>query len=183
MNDELDPQLHTVPPDRRSMSEQPKWRRDFPIDTAQDNYQARRDFTKFMVLTSFAFVVGQFWIAMQSLWRRSRGRPPVTRIVRLSDLPIGGAVAFHYPTQNDPALLIRLNDEKLVAYESLCTHLMCPVLPEVESGRLHCPCHAGYFDLADGAVLAGPPRRPLPKIQLEVRGDVVYAVGIEEART
>jgi Rieske Fe-S protein len=180
MDYDPDPQLHTIPPDRRSPEEQPKWRKDFPIDTPQDGYQARRDFTKFLVLTSFAFVVGQFWIALQNLWRRTRGEAPVTRIVHLRDLPVGGAVTFRYPTANDPCLLVRVSDQTLVGYASQCTHLQCPVLPEVETGRLHCPCHAGYFALATGDVLAGPPRRPLPRIRLDVRDGTVHAVGIEE---
>jgi Rieske Fe-S protein len=49
------------------------------------------------------------------------------------------------------------------------------------SGRLHCPCHNGWFDLATGNVLAGPPTRPLARVRLEVRGGTVYATGIEEA--
>jgi nitrite reductase/ring-hydroxylating ferredoxin subunit len=180
MDYDPDPQLHTVPPDRRSPDEQPKWRRDFPIDTPQDGYQARRDFTKFMVLTSFAFVVGQFWIAFQNLWRRAQGRPPLVRIIGVRDLPVGGTTTFRYPTRNDPCLLLRPSAEVLVAYASQCTHLQCPVLPEIESGRLHCPCHAGYFDLATGDVLAGPPRRALPRIQLDVRDGMIYASGLEE---
>ena len=59
----------TAFPDGRPESEQPKWRRDFPIDVEADEYGARRDFTKFMVLTSLAFACGQFWIALQSLFR------------------------------------------------------------------------------------------------------------------
>jgi nitrite reductase/ring-hydroxylating ferredoxin subunit len=183
MDDDRDLQLHTVPPDRRGMDAQPRWRLDFPIDTPEDNYLARRDFTKFLVLTSFAFVVGQFWIALQNLWRRTRGTPPLTRIVPLNELPVGRAVTFHYPTRIDPALLVRTAEDTLVAYASQCTHLQCPVLPETEAGRLHCPCHAGYFDLATGSVLAGPPRRRLPKIQLRVRDGIVYATGIEEDLT
>src|SRR5579875_3286117 len=31
----------------------PAWRQDFPIDWPQDHYVARRDFTKFLVLTAF----------------------------------------------------------------------------------------------------------------------------------
>ena len=49
-------QLRVLTPDGRPSDEQPKWRKDFPIDTAQDNYVARRDFTKFMVLISGSFV-------------------------------------------------------------------------------------------------------------------------------
>ncbi len=64
----------TVAPDGRPESEQPDWRRDFPIDVPEDDYVARRDFTKFMGLTSLAFVVGQFWIARAEL-----AAPPAER--------------------------------------------------------------------------------------------------------
>lgn len=181
MDQEQEFQVHTVPPDRRKASQQPKWRHDFPIESKQDSYQARRDFTKFLVLTSLAFVVGQFWIALQNMWRRTRGTPPITRIAGANELAVGDAISFHYPAETDPCLLIRLSEDSLVAYSSQCTHLQCPVLPEVEIGKLHCPCHAGYFDLATGEVLAGPPRRPLPRIRLEQRNDAIYATGIEEA--
>jgi len=180
MRSEEDLQGQTIPPDRRAMSQQPQWRHDFPIDRPQDAYLSRRDFTKFLVLTSLAFVVGQFWIALRNLWRRTRGTPPLTRIVSLKDLPVGGAMTFHYPSEADPCLLIRTSEDTLVAYASQCTHLQCPVLPEIEEGRLHCPCHVGYFDLATGDVLAGPPRRRLPRIGLEIQDDVVYAASIEE---
>lgn len=180
MDIEQDPELHTVPPDRGSMDQQPKWRRDFPIDAAQDAYVARRDFTKFLGLTSLAFVVGQYWIALQSRWRRARGRLPIVAIAKLDDLPVGEATTFHYPTESDPAVLIRRDEATLLAYSSQCTHLQCPVLPEIEAGHLHCPCHRGYFDVQTGRPLAGPPRRSLPRITLKVQGGTVYAAGIEE---
>ena len=59
----------TTPPDGRPIGEQPKWRRDFPIDWAQDEYVSRRELVKFMVLTSAAMVVGQFWIVLKSAFR------------------------------------------------------------------------------------------------------------------
>ncbi|HEX7294247.1 MAG TPA: hypothetical protein VF251_00760, partial [Pyrinomonadaceae bacterium] len=54
----------TIPPNGRSLDEQPKWRQDFPIDWPQAHYLSRRDFTKFMVLISLAFTAGQFWIVL-----------------------------------------------------------------------------------------------------------------------
>lgn len=57
---EIDDATKTAFPDGQPEHEQPKWRRDFPIDVEADEYGARRDFTKFMVLTSLAFVCGQF---------------------------------------------------------------------------------------------------------------------------
>jgi Rieske Fe-S protein len=180
MDRETDPDLHTIPPDRGSMEEQPKWRQDFPIDSAQDGYVARREFTKFLGLTSLAFVVGQFWIAIRNRWRRTRGELPTLAVAKSADLPVGGAISFHYPTETDPAILLRPDAETLIAYSSQCTHLQCPVLPEIETNRLHCPCHAGYFELRTGRPLAGPPRRALPRIVLEVREDTIYATGFEE---
>jgi Rieske Fe-S protein len=53
------------------------------------------------------------------------------------------------------------------------------VIPKPEEGRLHCPCHEGHFSLASGEPLAGPPRRPLPRILLELRQGRVFATGVE----
>ena len=165
----------TVPPDGRPFHEQPQWRNDFPIDVPQDEFVARRDFTKFLVLTSFAFVVGQWWIALENLLRARRGAPPIKRIAKLSEVPIGKPVTFEY---TEPSILIRTSETNYIAFSQKCTHLGCAVKPEPESGRLFCPCHRGIFDM-NGDVLAGPPRRPLPRITLEVRGDSIYATGIE----
>ena len=182
MDAEHDPEIHTIPPDRRSMEAQPKWRRDFPIDSAQDAYVARRDFTKFLGLTSLAFVVGQFWIALQNRWRQARGQLPLTLIGKLDDIPVGQARTFHYPTEADAAILLRVSESSLLAYSSQCTHLQCPVLPQMDEEQLHCPCHRGYFDMHTGQPLAGPPRRPLSRIALKVQGGDVYAAGFEEER-
>lgn len=165
-------------PNGRPECEQPKWRHDFPIDVEADEYGARRDFTKFMVLTSLAFTCGQFWIVLQSLFRRSK--PIHKRIAAVGELRVGQVVSFHYPTEIDPCLLIRQSEDTFLAYSSQCTHLMCPVCPDMDYGQLRCPCHEGYFDLATGRPTAGPPRRPLPLIQLRIEHGDIYATGIEE---
>ena len=177
-----DPEHVTSAPDGRPMDEQPAWRADFPIDWPQDHYIERRDFMKFMILISLAFTVGQFWIAAQNWLRRLRGQPEIVRLAALSQLPPGATHAFAYPTEHDRCLLMRGKDGTLVAYNQECTHLSCAVVPRVDEGVLRCPCHEGYFELASGRPVAGPPRRPLSRVRLEVRGDEIYATGIE-ART
>jgi Rieske Fe-S protein len=67
----------------------------------------------------------------------------------------------------------------LVAFSQKCTHLSCAVIPEPGQGQLRCPCHHGYFDMSEGRPVAGPPRRRLPRITLEVRDGVIYATGVE----
>jgi Rieske Fe-S protein len=183
MTIEIDPELHTIPPDRGDMADQPTWRQDFPIDSAQDAYVARRDFTRFLGLTSLAFVVGQFWIAMQNLWHKRRGSLAIVEVARAEDVPVSSYLAFSYPTPDDPAILVRLGNDEFLAYCSECTHLQCPVLPDVEKRRFHCPCHAGFFDIRSGRPLAGPPRRPLARITLKAQNAKIYATGIERSES
>lgn len=171
-----------TPPDGAPHAAQPQWRQDFPIDAAQDDYVSRRELAKFIVLTSAAFVVGQFSIVLKSLWTPTPTLP-AQRIASLDEVPVGGAKVFTYPERSTPRLLVRTAAASYVAYDQQCTHLMCPVVPDVPTGRLHCPCHNGWFDLYTGQVLAGPPPRPLPRILVEVRGDGVYATGVVERTT
>ena len=117
------------------------------------------------VLTSLALTVGQFWIAARNWWRRRQGAFEIRRIAALDALPAGGVLTFAYPGPQDDCVLVRAADGALVAYSQKCTH---------------CACHEGYFDLRSGRPIAGPPRRPLTLVHLEVMGGVVYATGVEE---
>jgi nitrite reductase/ring-hydroxylating ferredoxin subunit len=173
----------SIPPNRRPDEEQPRWRRDFPIDWAEDDYVSRRDLVKYVVLTSCAFVAGQAWIVGKSLLAKRKGVYPQSSIASVEELPVGGAKTFVYPEGSTPRLLVRTGAGSFVAYDQQCTHLQCPVVPVVEQGKLHCPCHNGWFDLQTGAPLAGPPRRRLPRVLLEVRADTVYATGVEDSAT
>ena len=170
----------TVPPDRGAPSEQPKWRRDFPIDWGEDDYVSRRDLVKFIVLTSGAFAAGQAWLALKSLLSRRAPTAPGLAVAAVDELEVGGAKTFEYPEGSTPRLLVRTGADTFVAYDQQCTHLQCPVVPAVAAGRLHCPCHNGWLDLQTGQPLAGPPRRRLPRIVLEIREGTVYAVGVED---
>lgn len=173
-----------VAPDERPESDQPRWRRDFPLEWKKDEYVSRRELVKFLVLTSAAFAVGQSWVAVKSLVRRRRGAPlSAEPIATVDELAVGGAKMFRYPADSTPRLLIRTGPESFVAYDQQCTHLLCPVVPRFEQRRLHCPCHNGWFDLDSGRPLAGPPRRPLPRVLLEVRDRTVFAVGLEGSDT
>lgn len=173
-----DPQ--TIPPDGRPFHDQPQWRNDFPIDWPYDELVARRDFTKFLVLTSLAFAVGQVWIAFENFARKRRGAPPIRPIAKLSDIAVGSSMTFAYPYQHDDCILVRTAADRFVAFSQKCTHLSCAVTPEIAKNCFHCPCHEGYFDLASGKPIAGPPRRPLPRVSLEIRDGMLYATGVEE---
>ena len=172
-------------PDGRPLAEQPQWRQDFPIDWPQDEYVARREFVKFLVLTSVAFVVGQFWIVLQEPASAGRRRRCAgERIARVDELPVGGAKTFTYPDGSTPRLLVRTGDGRRSSPTARSARTCsCPVVPAVEQGQLHCPCHNGWFDLRHGRPLAGPPRARCRGVMLEVRDGIVYATGVEESAT
>jgi nitrite reductase/ring-hydroxylating ferredoxin subunit len=155
----------------------PLWRDEFSIYTADERYVSRRQFTKFLVLTSLGMFAGNLWILLRSAF----GRTPMyleKRICRASDVPVGGVWLFRYPSEKDPCILIRRDENTYVAFSQKCTHLSCAVFYARDKDRLECPCHEGYFSVRTGAVLQGPPPRPLQRVILERRGDEVVAVGI-----
>lgn len=168
-------------PDGRAPQEQPRWRRDFPIDWAEDDYVSRRELVKFIVLTSGAFAVGQLWLAARNLFGRRDAPLPRAVVAEVDELAVGAAKTFHYPEGSTPRLLVKTGPRAFVAYDQQCTHLQCPVVPAVSEGKLHCPCHNGWFDLHTGRPLAGPPRRPLPRIVLQVVDETVVATGVEDS--
>ena len=145
----------TIAPNFAPADAQPAWRQDFPID-------------------------GQLWIGFQNWYRRTSGQQPIQRVASVDDLAVGAAVVFTYPDEHEPCLLVRLTTSEFVAFSQKCTHLSCAVIPRPAEGSFYCPCHEGRFDLRTGAPTAGPPRRPLTRVVLDVRGRDIYAVGVEE---
>lgn len=78
--------------------------------------------------------------------------------------------------------IVRIADtgtaEDFRAYNQICTHLGCSVLPTLnEQNNIHCPCHGSIFASEDGAVLGGPAPRPLPSlpVALDDQGRLVVA--------
>ena len=163
---------------RRDASTAPLWRDEFSVHAADERYVNRRQFAKFLVLTSLGMLAGQAWILVRSLWRRPLAR--VERVVaRAGEMPVGGVKLFSYPGPEDPCIMVRTTEDRYVAYSQKCTHLSCAVYFAASRGRLECPCHEGYFAVEDGSVLQGPPPRPLPRLVLQRRGPDLVAVGFE----
>jgi Rieske Fe-S protein len=155
------------------------WTEEFSVHAAEDAYVLRRQFTKFLVLTSFGMLAGNGVIWLQSLFGAEASDLPQAVIANASDVPRGGVKLFTYPTANDPGILVRKADGRLAAFSQKCTHLSCAVYYSAEHDRLECPCHEGYFAVDDGRVLQGPPPRPLPRIRIEERGGRIIATGID----
>jgi Rieske Fe-S protein len=161
---------------RKKMS----WREDFPVNWEEDHDVTRREFISFLTLISSALCLGTGLVGVWEWWRqRYAVQPGPVPIAQVTEVPVGGAKLFYYPTAHDPCLLIRLTADRFVAYRQQCTHLSCPVVYREVNQQLHCPCHEGLFAVEDGRVLAGPPKRPLPRIALALRGEEIWATGVE----
>lgn len=153
----------------------PIWRRDFPYTTEGEDEVTRREFTRYLVLTSAAFAGGGGLI---SLWASLRtvdtGEP--APVIALEDLAVGGSHLFDYPGPDDPAILVRPTEDVILGFSQKCTHLGCVVYWVAEDMGFECPCHEGAFDL-EGEPVAGPPDSPLARIEVEVRDGTVWALG------
>lgn len=142
----------------------------------------RRGFMKTIVGAAGVFAVSSLpWgaVAAKELMGLGEKEYPHKKIADVSKLAVGDSIDFKFPGEHDDAILIRLAEEKYVAYNSACTHLQCPVFWVKESTEMLCPCHHGKFDVETGAPVAGPPRRPLPTIEVKVENGAVYAVRVK----
>jgi len=162
------------------MSDTPLWREEFPVQAADERYVTRRQFARFLTLTSMGMLAGNLWILARARWRGVTPPPAPMRIAAASEVPVGSVHLFNYPGPHDPCILVRTAEDRFYAYSQKCTHLSCAVYYAPDKGTLECPCHNGRFALEDGRVLAGPPPRPLPRIRVERRGDDLVAVAVSE---
>jgi arsenite oxidase small subunit len=156
----------------------PKWRTDFPIEWEGDHYVTRREMVKFLTLGSLVLAAANWVVALAG--KRLRRESYAGQVIgSKSELEQKGSLLFRYPTDKDPCIAVRTPEGKLVAYSQVCTHLSCAVVYNKDENQLLCPCHRGSFNVDQGMPTGGPPTRRLPKIQIEQRGDQLYATSVE----
>ncbi|GEM46288.1 QcrA and Rieske domain-containing protein [Deinococcus cellulosilyticus] len=156
---------------------QPHWKTDFSVDWDQTSYITRREFTRFLTLSSAALGVGTTLIAVAGMGKRPQEHHVRKELGSVDQIKHGSQMAFKYPDDGLPALLVRHEDGSFSAFSQKCPHLGCHVFYEEHSKKLECPCHEGFFDAKTGEVLAGPPQRGLSRIDLEVQDGKIYAIG------
>lgn len=159
-------------------NETPIWRRDFPYTSEGEDGVTRREFARFLVAASVAVTgtggVVSLWASLRTI---NTGEP--RRIVGLDQVDVGSSYLFRYPTDDDPAILVRPDSETLLGFSQKCTHLGCVVFWAPGEQHFECPCHEGFFNLS-GEPIAGPPERPLGRIEVEVRDGDIWAVGAHQ---
>jgi len=154
------------------------WKRDFPVSWVDDHLVTRRGFTRSLVGLSCASFAATAVLAAKGSGELSRGGGPALPLPEADALPVGASHVFDYPEPGHPCLLIRTGPDDYVAFAQRCTHLGCPVVYRPGFRDLQCPCHEGYFGASDGRILAGPPTRRLPRIELARREGILTAIGV-----
>jgi arsenite oxidase small subunit len=172
--------------------------------------RSRRNFLKWALALSSLLALGGIAAVLKSITNPgppsgtapTSGQFPRFRVAQLSDLQVGQPIAFNYPLDNEPNILVKLGvkavggigpDGDIVAFSTICQHLGCIFGFQGTGGSPacnasfkadrpvgYCCCHGSVYDLANGAtVLAGPSPRPQPQVQLEVDSSGnIFAVGM-----
>jgi len=99
----------------------------------------------------------------------STGSSSGSTTVKLSDVPVGGAVSA--AIGSNPMLVAQPSRGTVVAFSAVCPHQGCVVAPS--GSQFECPCHGSRFAERDGAVLHGPATRGLTRVKASVDGDTV----------
>lgn len=102
----------------------------------------------------------------------SSGASPARRVVgEVSAVPPDGPLDVS-AAAGKPAYLIH-GEGSVRMLSVTCTHAGCRVTWQKQRSEFLCPCHGGTYD-GQGAVLSGPPPRPLDQLPISVENGTVY---------
>ncbi|MGQ0776404.1 MAG: Rieske (2Fe-2S) protein [Pseudonocardiales bacterium] len=105
----------------------------------------------------------------------SPGAPPAAStgaaLASTADIPVGGGEIF----AAQEVVVTQATPGEFRAFSAICTHQQCPV-SRVADGTINCTCHGSKFAVADGSVVNGPAKKPLPERQIVVEGDRIQLV-------
>ena len=114
---------------------------------------------------------------------------PKLRVISLKNLKVNRPVTFSYPLQKQASVVIDMGravpggvgpKKSIVAYSLFCQHMGCPVEYQRNIREFVCPCHQSRYDPERlGSIIQGVAMQPLPRVQLQVRGGAVWAVGVD----
>jgi cytochrome b6-f complex iron-sulfur subunit len=88
-----------------------------------------------------------------------------------ADLPAGTGKVVAVGSK---PVIVMNTEAGITAYSAVCTHLGCIVGFDTTVRQIVCPCHDGHFNPANGAVVSGPPPRPLAPVAVSVEKDQIF---------
>lgn len=101
------------------------------------------------------------WVEIADAANIPRGEPTKVDYIRRKK---DGWVTIE---EHSSVWVVTSDGQEFTVFDPRCTHLGCPYRWENAKHQFLCPCHNGIFSI-DGAVLAGPPPRPLDRFANKV---------------
>ena len=95
--------------------------------------------------------------------RTARAEVTGTVLAKAREIPVGGGKIF----ATERVVVTQPARGTYRAFSAVCTHVGC-ILNTISDGTINCPCHGSEFKITDGAVVAGPAPRPLPKKPIKI---------------
>ena len=152
-------------------------------------HMARRGFMRWISAAGAAILTALVGVPVISAFvSPALPKPKVDTWIKVADdtalLDIGVPIRVDFVQTQDDAWvesrallgvwLYTEDGDTFKAYNGRCTHLGCAFALAADKNTFACPCHRGQFDVKTGAVLGGPPPRPLDELKVQVRDAAVY---------
>ena len=96
----------------------------------------------------------------------AKGGSAGEELAKVADIPVGGGKVI------DEVVVTQPEQGTFKGFSAICTHQGCTV-STVKNGTINCECHGSKFKVADGSVANGPAAKPLPAVNVAVKGDAV----------
>jgi cytochrome b6-f complex iron-sulfur subunit len=90
---------------------------------------------------------------------------------KVEDFPMNASKVVS--VSDKPVIVVNTKAGGLKAFSAICTHLGCIVSWNASRSSIHCPCHDGFFNPVTGAVVSGPPPKPLVAYEVVVKDNKV----------
>ena len=95
-------------------------------------------------------------------------------VIAEKKLKPNSAYVFEDARTEDPRVVVRLEDGKILMYSAECTHKGCTVGYKPEEQHLVCPCHNSIYSPLSGDVVTGPADKPLANLPVEIKDGKIF---------
>ena len=140
-----------------------------PTTTRRGFLQWLLGFSVVTTLTGMAAPVVGYLLPSQ---RQAAGTGEPTVVGEVKDFPVDTGKVV--PVDNKPVIVVNTSAGGVKAFSAICTHLGCVVGWDTKKTVIRSPCHDGLFNPVTGAVVGGPPPRPLPGYEVTLKDGKVY---------
>lgn len=137
-----------------------------------DNISRRRFLSSAFMSLGLALGMGTLFVRFGQFLIPKPKAKEFEEILIAKDTDIPDNAPLPVEVAGSKALLLRTK-EGLVAFSRKCTDLGCLVSWDNSREQFICPCHQGVYD-RNGKNIAGPPPRPLDRLDVVKKGEMVY---------